>query len=87
MRLRGSRLELVERQLERSLDVPADAQAPCLGVDAGDVEVDQEVVEPERRDRVAEGLERQPVVAGRQLQLLERDSGERVDARNSTTLR
>jgi hypothetical protein len=45
-----------------------------------DVEVDQEVVQAERRDRLAQELERKPVVPGRELELVEADSGDRVDA-------
>jgi hypothetical protein len=41
--------------------------------------MDQEVVEPERRDRLAQQLERKPVVPGRELELVEADSWIRVD--------
>jgi hypothetical protein len=44
-----------------------------------DVEVDQEVVQPERCDRLTQQLERKPVITGRKLELVEADSGSRVD--------
>jgi hypothetical protein len=40
-----------------------------------DVEVDQQVVEADGRDRQPERLERQRVVPRRELELLERDAG------------
>jgi len=50
--------------------------------------VDQQVVQPERRYRLAERLERQPMVPRSELELFERDAGfERADSPNSTTLR
>jgi hypothetical protein len=39
----------------------------------GDVEVDQQVVQADRGDRVPQRLQRQSMVAGRELELLERD--------------
>src|SRR4051812_23875867 len=81
MRLRGSRLEVGKRQLERQVDKPIEAKPPGLRVDLRDVEVDQEVVQPDRRDRVTERLERQPMVAGRKLQLVERYLGRRAHGR------
>jgi len=50
--------------------------------------VNEQVMEPDGRDGLAEGLERQAVVPGRQLELLLADLGARgdADAWNSTTL-
>ena len=61
--------ELVERERQRALDLAADLEPPRGSVDERDVEVDQEVVEPDRRQVVAERLERQAVVAGREREL------------------
>jgi hypothetical protein len=74
-------VEVGERELERPLDETADTQAPCRCVHVRDVEVDQEVVQPERRDRLAQQLEREPVITGRKLELVEADSWSRVDTR------
>ena len=68
----GPRAEVVEREIERPL--AANGDPPRLRVDVRHVVVDQEVVQAERRDRVAQRLERQPVVSRRELQLLERDA-------------
>ena len=62
---RRARAKLVEGQRERLLDRPAQLEPPRRGVDERDVVVDQEVVESDRRDRPAESLERQCVVARR----------------------
>ena len=43
------------------------------GVDHRDVEMDQEVVQTDRRDLVAKRFERHRVIARRQLQLVGRD--------------
>ncbi len=51
-----------------------------LGVDLRDVEVDQQVVEPDRRQVVAQRLERHAVVPRRERQLDSREVGERVHA-------
>ena len=74
---RGPRPEVVERELERPRDEPADRQLEPRRVDERDVVVDQQVVQPDRRDRVAERLERHPVVAGSELEL---DLAERLHA-------
>jgi hypothetical protein len=54
--------------------VPADVQRPRRRIDAGDVVVDQEVMETERRDRPVERLERHPAVAGSELELVDADA-------------
>ena len=69
----GSRTEVVERERERPLDEPADLEPPARGVDVGDVVVREEVVEPDRREVPAKRLERQRVVARRELELLQAD--------------
>ena len=69
------RSKLVERELERPLDRAADVEPPGVRVDDRNVVVDQQVVQPDRRDRIVERLERHAVVARRELQLLERDLG------------
>ena len=56
-----------------ALDAAAHRQPEALRVDRRDVEMREQVVQAGRSDRVAEGLERQPVVAGRELELLEAD--------------
>ena len=50
-----------------------DAQPPSLGLDRGDVVMDEQVVQPHGRHRVAQRLQRQPVGARRKLQLRRRD--------------
>src|SRR5205085_11398096 len=65
-RPRGPRLQLIERERERPLDEAADLEPPRLGVDVRDVEVDQQVVQPDRGDVVPERLERQCVVPPRE---------------------
>ena len=52
---------------------PPNVEPPRVCVDVRDVEMDQEVVQPGRRDRLAEQLERHAVVARRQLELVEID--------------
>ena len=61
-------------EVERELPLATHRQAPVVGVDVRHVEVDQQVVEADRRDRVAECFERHPVIAGRELELLEADA-------------
>ena len=68
-------LQFVQRERQRPLDQPADVEAPGRGIDRGDVEVDQQVVQPGRRDRVPQRLKRQRVIPRGELQLLERDVG------------
>ena len=53
---------------------PPTHEPPGVGLDGRDVVVGQQVVQPDRRDRVAQRLERHPVVARRELELLEADS-------------
>ena len=67
--------QLLHGQRQRPLHPPADLQPPGRLVGGRDVEVDQQVVEADRGDVVAEGLQRHPVVAGRQGQLLHGDAG------------
>jgi hypothetical protein len=71
-RTRG-RMEVVERERQLAFDQAADAQAP-VARHIGHVEVDQEVVQPDRRDVVAKRLERHPVVAGGELQFVQRNA-------------
>src|SRR5207244_3050468 len=66
-------LQLGERERQRTLHVAADLEPPRRSVDRRDVVVDQQVVEPDRRDVVPQRLERQSVVPGGELELLERD--------------
>ena len=54
---------------------PAELQRPGALVGLGDVEVDQQVVQPDRGEVVAQRLQRHAVVAGRQRQLLHGDAG------------
>jgi hypothetical protein len=84
-----ARLQLGERQLELALDEAADVEAPRRRVDLRDVEVDQQVVQTDRGNRLPEDLQRQRVIPGGELELLERDAGCRgdVDTRNSSTVR
>jgi hypothetical protein len=70
---RRPRTEIVEGERERSLHEAADLQSPGGRVDLGDVVVDEEVVEPDRGEVPPEGLERHPVVPGRELELGEAD--------------
>jgi hypothetical protein len=58
---------------QRRAHVAADLQPPGPLVGLWDVEVDQQVVQAERGDVVAQRLQRHAVVAGRQLQLLHGD--------------
>ena len=73
-RARRSSSEKRERPRRRARST---VSAKLGRVDDRDVVVDQQVVQPDRRDRVAERLERHPVVAGRQLEL---DLAERLHA-------
>ena len=65
------RADVAERELELVAHASADAQAPAARIDRGNVEVRQEVVEPDGRHVVAQRLERRAVVARRELELLE----------------
>jgi len=53
--------------------VASDRQLVVRHVDRGDVEVDEEVVQADGRDRVAQGLERHGMVAHGKLKLFRRD--------------
>ena len=66
----GPRLQLVERQGRGTRDRPGQLEPERLGVDERYVVVDEEVVEPHRRDRPAEGLQRHPVVSRGQAELV-----------------
>src|SRR5262249_47317837 len=68
--VRGQRTEVAEAQAQLGADIPVDVHAEGGPVDARDVVVDQEVVEPDRSDRLAQHLERHAVITGRELQLL-----------------
>ena len=59
------RADVAERELELVAHASADAQAPAARIDRGNVEVRQEVVEPDGRHVVAQRLERRAVVARR----------------------
>ncbi len=72
---RGTRAQLVEGEGERALHGAAELEPPARRVDERDVVVDQEVVEPDRRDRPAERFERHRVVPCRKAQLVEADPG------------
>ncbi len=69
------RAEVVEREGDRSFDQAADLEPPRRSVDVRNVEVREEVVEPDRRDVPAQRLERHAVVARGELELLEADLG------------
>src|SRR6266850_7993915 len=56
-------------------DTAADGKRPIGGINGWNVEVDQNVVEANRSDRIPKGLERHGMVANRQLQLALRDLG------------
>src|SRR5581483_648428 len=64
--------QVVQRQRELAFHLPPDPEPPAVGHHR-DVEVGEQVVEPDRRDGIAERLERQAVVPRRELELLERD--------------
>ncbi len=66
-RPRGARAEVGEGERQRLPNEAADLEPPRVRVDVRDVEVDQEVVETGRRDRLAQQLERHAVVSRRQL--------------------
>ena len=68
-----ARPQLVEREAERALHRAADLEPEGGRVHDRDVVVDQQVVQPGRREVVAQGLERERVVARREPQLLRRD--------------
>ncbi len=76
---RRARAKLVERERERPLDGAAQLEPPGRGIDQRNVVVDQEVVEPHRRDGPAERLEQHRVVARRKTELLDADPGLRRD--------
>ncbi len=65
--------ELVEAERQRTLDGAPDLEPPRFRLDERDVVVDQQVVQPDGRDRPAERLERHRVVARGEAQLVERD--------------
>src|SRR4051794_20854158 len=73
-----ARFQVVEGEHERAFDEAADLEPPRPDVDRRDVEVDEQVVQADRRDRLAEELEREAVVARRELQLI--TGGHRVRA-------
>ena len=62
-RNRGSRAQILERQRERLTDSPVDEQLIARRVDVGDVEMDEHVVHSDRRDGMAQRLERHARVA------------------------
>ena len=64
---------------ELVVDRSVDGQPPRRRVHVRDVVVDQQVVEADRRDRLAERFERHPVVPRCELQLLERDLAHRFE--------
>ena len=66
-RLRGPRADVVETEFKRASDVSGDAQAPGNGIEVGDIEVDEQVVEAGGRHVIAERFERQTAVARGQL--------------------
>ena len=68
-------LEVVQGEREWTLDRPFDLEPPGGGVDERHVVVDEQVVQPDRRDRPAQRLERHRVVPRRQAELVEGDSG------------
>jgi hypothetical protein len=87
-------LQVIEGESDRALDRPTDLQAEAVRVHRGDVVVDEEVVEPRRRDVVPQRLERKRVVARREPELVLTDAlvggraGRReVHARESTPAR
>ena len=67
------RAQLVDRELELALHVTTHAESPVRR-HLGDVEVDQQIVQPDGRDLVAQRLERHAVVPRRKLQLVEGDA-------------
>src|SRR4029450_1610302 len=71
---------LVQRQRERSRHEPVHFQ-PIRGfLDPRDVVGDEQVVEPNRRYRIAQRLERQRMVTGSELELSEVDARFALDA-------
>jgi hypothetical protein len=62
--------DLIQVEGEGALHKAADVQAPICEFDAGDVEVDEEVVDAGGRDGVAERLQGHAAVAGGELYLL-----------------
>ncbi len=69
----GARLDVVQAQAQRAVDIAADHELPRACVDHWDVEVDQQVVQADRRDWVVQRLERHRMVARGELELLWRD--------------
>src|SRR5205823_932264 len=67
-----------DRKSHRIAHVAADGQLVTRRVDHRDVEMDQEVVEADRRDVVTQRLERHRVITHRELQLRRRYVGARV---------
>src|SRR5438094_512261 len=58
-----ARLDVVQAQAQRTVDMAADRELPGARVDHWDVEVDQQIVQADRRDRVVQRLERHRVIA------------------------
>lgn len=75
-------LEVRERQRHRPADEPPDLEAIGRCVERRDVEVDQQVVQADRRDRVPQGLQRHAVVAEGEVRLLEGDLALRIRGRH-----
>src|SRR6202035_4154639 len=66
-------LEVVERQGQRGTHVSPHDELPLRRINAWNIEMDQQVMQADRGDRVTERLEGQGVIPDRQLQLVERD--------------
>ena len=65
--------DLIEREAQAARDVAVDGEAEGSRVDTRDVVMNEEVMEPDGSERIAERLERHAVVARGQLQLFARD--------------
>ena len=72
--------KVIQRQAQGSADVAADAERVRGHVERRDVEVDEQVVHPDRGDVITQCLERHRVVAHCELQLIGRYLG-RLDER------
>ena len=72
---RGPSADVVEREVELTGDESTDPQPPPSRVDARNVVMGEKVVQADRSQRVAEGLERHAVVPRRKLELGQRDIG------------
>src|SRR5918996_3234553 len=77
----GAGAQNVERERQPPLDVPADLESPDACIDTGNVVVRQEVVKADRREVEPHRLERHPVIACRELELLAADDGLAHDRR------